>query len=47
MSQNEDKFEDVEEFNPEDAALFLELREVLLRHGAVDRFGVALLHRHF
>jgi hypothetical protein len=43
----EERFEDVEYLGPEDEELFAELREVLLRHGAQDRFGVTLLHRHF
>lgn len=30
-----------------DHAVFAELREVLIRHKAIDRFGVFLLHKHF
>lgn len=40
--------DDVEPFSEErDGALFEELREVLSKHGALARFGVTLLHRHF
>jgi hypothetical protein len=38
---------DVEHFGPADEAVFHELREVLDRHGALQRFGVVLLHQHF
>lgn len=34
-------------FGPEDQACFDELRAVLERHGALGRFGLTLLHRHF
>lgn len=30
-----------------DDALFRELAEVLLKHNALDRFGITLLHKHF
>jgi len=30
-----------------DQAVFADLREVLMRHNAIDRFGVFLLHKHF
>jgi hypothetical protein len=30
-----------------DDACFAELREVLVRHNALDRFGITLLHQHF
>lgn len=42
-----ERFEDIEPLGPADEPLFAELREVLIRHGAIDRFGVTLLHRHF
>jgi hypothetical protein len=32
---------------PDDDACLSELRDVLLKHGAANRFGIALLHRHF
>ena len=32
---------------PEDLDCFRELRDVLLRYGALERFGIALIHRHF
>lgn len=38
---------DVEPRSEKDDALFAELAGVLKRHGALDRFGVCLLHRHF
>jgi len=38
---------EVKPFGPNDAPLFAELAGVLSRHGALDRFGVALLHTHF
>jgi hypothetical protein len=37
----------VQPFGPDDVALFDDLREVLSRHGALDRFGIVLLHQHF
>ena len=37
----------VKPFGPEDAPLFAELAGVLNRHGALDRFGITLLHTHF
>lgn len=40
--------DDAETFNPEkDQPLFDELKAVLTRHGALHRFGVTLLHKHF
>lgn len=33
--------------SPQDDVLFAELASVLKKHGALDRFGVTLLHRHF
>jgi len=38
---------DVAGFSPLDMPCLDELREVLTRHGAVDRFGLTLLHSHF
>ena len=32
---------------PADLACFRELRDVLQRYGALDRFGISLIHRHF
>ncbi len=37
----------VEHCTERDQAVFADLREVLIRHGAIDRFGVLLLHKHF
>jgi len=39
--------DDVEPLNESDAACINEIREVLKRHSALDRFGVTLLHKHF
>ncbi|WP_343633426.1 hypothetical protein [Roseateles sp.] len=42
---------DITDINPQldaaDAACLAGLREVLLAHGKLDRFGVNLLHKHF
>lgn len=38
---------DVIPFNQNDVPLFDELREVLAKHNALSRFGIALLHDHF
>jgi hypothetical protein len=38
---------DVEPLSDEDKRCFVELKEVLKRHGALQRFGVTLLHTHF
>lgn len=40
-------FSKVEELGSGDRACFEELREVLVRHNALNRFGVTLLHSHF
>ena len=37
----------VEPLNENDYACLAEVREVLTRHNKRDRFGVALLHKHF
>lgn len=37
----------VSPFSPEDAECFRELRDVLHKYGALDRFGISLIHRHF
>lgn len=34
-------------FSLEDTECFKELRDVLVKHGAIDRFGISLIHRHF
>jgi hypothetical protein len=39
--------EDVRPASGDDKEIFDEIRAVLERHGALDRFGVSLLHRHF
>jgi len=44
------EFPDVNEVKPinrHDHAILAEIRDVLVKHGAIDRFGVNLLHRHF
>ena len=47
MPQSLPSIEDVKEFGPEDVACVGEIRDVLRRHGALQRFGITLLHRHF
>lgn len=39
--------DDVKPFSDADEQCFSELKEVLKRHGALQRFGVSLLHTHF
>ncbi len=39
--------DDVEPLNEADMPCMQDLREVLVRHGRSDRFGIALLHKHF
>lgn len=43
--------QDIDEVQPFDAGrdqvVFDDLREVLARHGVLDRFGICLLHKHF
>jgi len=39
--------DDVEPLNPSDYECLAAVREVLKRFGKRDRFGVALLHKHF
>lgn len=38
---------DVVPLGPQDQACIEEIRDVLRRHGALQRFGLMLLHRHF
>ena len=38
---------DVQPVSAADDAVFAEIREVLERHDALQRFGVTLLHQHF
>jgi hypothetical protein len=35
------------ELDRHDLECFAEVRDVLARHGRLDRFGIVLLHRHF
>jgi fructose-1,6-bisphosphatase/sedoheptulose 1,7-bisphosphatase-like protein len=35
------------QLSDQDASCFAELRNVLKRHGLLDRFGIMLLHKHF
>ena len=42
-----DKLTDVEPLNDADLKCMAEVREVLKKHGKRERFGVALLHKHF
>ncbi len=39
--------DDVEPINDSDLECMAEVREVLKKHGKRERFGVALLHKHF
>ncbi len=39
--------DDVEPVGDADMACFAEVRDVLKRHGKLERFGLALLHKHF
>ena len=39
--------DDIEPLNDGDAACIAEIRDVLYKHGKLDRLGVALLHSHF
>lgn len=39
--------DDVRPIGPDDAACLNEIRDVLAKHGCLDRFGVSLLHNHF
>jgi hypothetical protein len=41
------RLKDVEPFNDDDLECLAEVREVLKKHGKRERFGVALLHKHF
>ncbi len=34
-------------YGPDDEACFREVRDVLMKHGALERFGLQLLHKHF
>ena len=38
---------DVDPLRPDEIEVLRDLRAVLARHGALDRFGVHLLHKHF
>ncbi len=39
--------ESVRPLGPEDDAVMADLHRTLERHGALDRFGISLLHQHF
>tara|TARA_R110000823_G_C15886413_1_gene495580 strand:- start:983 stop:1357 length:375 start_codon:yes stop_codon:yes gene_type:complete len=39
--------DEVEPINDKDHEVLSELKEILLKHGYINRFGVTLLHRHF
>ena len=50
VSGNADRLVDISEVMPmsdTDQPLFSELTEVLRKHGALQRFGITLLHQHF
>src|SRR5579863_719893 len=38
---------EVEPVSDKDSAVLSEVRDVLLKHNALDRFGVMLIHKHF
>jgi hypothetical protein len=38
---------DVRPIDDTDARCLEDVRQVLVKHGAIDRFGIALLHNHF
>jgi hypothetical protein len=38
---------DLEVFSEKDAECFKDIRDVLLKHGALKRFGMFLIHKHF
>jgi hypothetical protein len=38
---------DVDSFGPADEQILTDVREVLAQHGALQRFGLVLLHQHF
>jgi hypothetical protein len=40
-------FGDITPKSAEDDACFAEIRDVLARHGKLERFGLTLLHKHF
>jgi hypothetical protein len=42
-----DHIADVQPIGDSDAACLAEVRDVLEKHGALSRFGIALLHSHF
>jgi hypothetical protein len=42
-----DHIADVRPIGDEDAECLEDIRQVLMKHGALDRFGISLLHRHF
>lgn len=39
--------EELEVFTEKDAACFKDIRDVLIKHNALDRFGMCLIHKHF
>jgi hypothetical protein len=44
------RLQDITEIKPlceDDSTVLAEIRDVLRRHGATERFGVTLLHKHF
>lgn len=38
---------DIEPLSNLDSEVLRDLREVLIKHNAVDRFGITLIHKHF
>ena len=38
---------DIEPLSERDADCLLEIRDVFMRHGVLDRFAISLIHKHF
>jgi hypothetical protein len=47
MNDQPERIDAVETVGPQDEAVIDEVRKVLENHGALDRFGLTLLHSHF
>jgi hypothetical protein len=42
-----ESIDDIRPLSAEDRPIIAEVRDVLARHGALERFGLTLLHSHF
>lgn len=47
MNENPERIDDVATLGPGDQAVLSQVRQVLEENGALDRFGLTLLHSHF